>query len=97
MGVIYAPQESQTRKNKLSIMYSDIEKQIEIAVEKKQKLLLLGDFNCKMGGAIQNNAAKVSVGGRLLLKMIKNQILTLLNSKDICKGLWTREEDQKNL
>ena len=68
-------------------MYSDIEKQIE----------LYGDLNCKARHAIHNNSAKVSVGGRLLLKMIKNQILTLLNSKDICKGLWTREEDQKNL
>ena len=97
VGVIYAPQESQTRKNKLSIMYSDIERQIEIAADKKQKLLLLGDFNCKVGDAIQNNSAKVSVGGRLLLKMIKNQNLVLLNSKNICKGLWTREEDQKNL
>ena len=95
IGVIYAPQETNTRKNQLNLMYKDIEKQISIANSNNQKLLLLGDFNCKVGSIINNNNAKVSVGGRLLLKLASKKELTILNSTDLCNGLWTRIEKEK--
>ena len=49
IGVIYAPQENVTSNNELKIMYNNISKQISIAQQEKQQVLILGDFNAKEG------------------------------------------------
>ena len=36
-------------------MYEEIGEQISLAREKRQKILLLGDFNCKIGDRINGN------------------------------------------
>ena len=77
-------------------MYKDIESQINIAIDKGQKLIIVGDFNCKVGTAIPHNKPQVSVGGRLLLQMIKKKDLLLLNGLQLCNGIWTREEKGKH-
>ena len=46
IGVIYDPQE-------LKIMYNNISKQISIAQEERQQVLILGDFNTKVGTYIK--------------------------------------------
>ena len=95
VGVVYAPQETSTKKSELIKMYKDIEKQVDIATQGNQKLLIIGDFNCKVGNSIPNNALQISKGGRLLLKLIQKKNLTILNSNKICQGLWTRNENGK--
>ena len=40
LGLIYAPQESRTKKEKLKLMYEDIKYQVSQADEKLQKTLL---------------------------------------------------------
>ena len=46
IGVTYDPQE-------LKIMYNNISKQISIAQEERQQVLILGDFNTKVGTYIK--------------------------------------------
>ena len=92
LGLIYAPQESRTNKKKLKPMYEAIEEQILYAKEKQQNLLILGDFNCKIGDIIKGNRKDVTQGGKMLLKMTDVHNLTILNKTDKCQGLWTRTE-----
>ena len=39
-------------------MYEDIREQIKIGKEEKQQILILRDFNAKIGGAIEGNKTK---------------------------------------
>ena len=78
MGIVYNPQESRTKKNKLKKVYQSIEREVKKAKEKKQSVLLMGDFNCKVGDAINGNKGEVSNGGRMLLEMMNRNNLKLL-------------------
>ena len=40
---------------KLKLMYEDIREQIKIGQEEKQQILILGDFNAKIGAATEGN------------------------------------------
>ena len=93
IGVIYMPQESRTLLKELKVVYQVIEEQINLAKEKGEKILLMGDFNCKIGTVIQGNKEDVTKGGRLLLKLTARHNLAILNSKSCCEGLWTRRQD----
>ena len=97
IGIIYAPQESQSSVNDLKVIYREIEDQAEEAKRNKEMLLVLGDFNCKIGDAIPGNDNRVSKGGRLLQKMVLKKSLTILNAENICNGLWTRVQHGKKL
>ena len=91
LGVVYAPQETVTSAKDLEKMYNNIQKHAMIADNEKQILLLVGDFNCKVGKFIDGNKETVTKGGRLLLKLIRNNNLYLINSlSEKTKGLWTR-------
>ena len=92
IGVVYAPQESRTRKEKLKIMYEGIQEQILKAEERKQRLMIVGDLNCKIGDVINGNRTDITKGGRLLLKLIEKNNLSILNASELCTGLWTRVE-----
>ena len=92
IGIVYAPQESRTSKERLQVMYDKIDKQIMHAKAREQKLLILGDFNCKIGDEITGNRPEVTKGGKLLLKMTKRNKLYITNSSEKCEGLWTRVE-----
>ena len=63
IGVIYAPQENVTSNNELKIMYNNISKQISIAQEERQQVLILGDFNAKVGTYIEGNKPTVTKAG----------------------------------
>ena len=64
----------------------------------KQKLLIVGDFNCKIGTIIDGNKEEVTVGGKILRKMMTENKLTVVNSLKCTKGLWTREQgDSKSI
>ena len=94
IGVIYAPQESRTSKAQYKTMYESINDQILLAKQHEQKLLLLGDFNCKIGEHITGNTKEVTKSGRNFLKMVKNNKLTIVNTMEKCEGVWTRAEGQ---
>ena len=70
-GVIYAQQENVASNNELKVMYNNISKQISIAQEERQQVLILGDFNAKVGTYIKGNKPIVTKGGRQLMKMAK--------------------------
>ena len=61
--VIYAPQENVTSNNELKIMYNNISKQISIAQEERKQVLILGDFNAKVGSYIEVNKPTVTKEG----------------------------------
>ena len=94
VGVIYAPQESRTSKDKYKEMYKSIGEQILLAKQNNQKLMMLGDFNCKIGQVIKGNNAEISMAGKMFNKMIEKNKLLVLNSMDSCVGTWTREEGE---
>ena len=77
-------------------MYKDIEDKVQEARIQDMNILLLGDFNCKVGKVIQDNHEEVSKGGRLMLKMIEEAKMELINASGKCCGKWTREEGGKN-
>ena len=98
LGVIYNPQESKTTKEDLNKLYKNIEKQVQATIHSKQKLLIVGDFNCKIGTIIDGNKEEVTVGGKILRKMMIENKLTVVNSLKCTKGLWTREQgDSKSI
>ena len=92
VGVIYAPQESRTTLEKYEEMYQSIGNQILLAKQNNQKLMLVGDFNCKIGQTIKGNNEEVTKSGKIFNEMITKNKLMVLNSMEDCKGVWTREE-----
>ena len=98
IGAVYAPQESRTPVGKLKIMYKKLREQIKEAKTKNQHILMIGDFNCKVGKYLKNNKEEVTSGGKMLLNMIKDTEMELVNKTNTCKGLWTRVEgNQKSV
>ena len=95
MGLIYAPQESETTVPELKIMYKNISRQVKLAKENNQNVLLLGDLNCKIGGNIKNNSEEVSKGGKILMEMVRKQGLKIANASEKCQGTWTRTDGTK--
>ena len=99
IGIVYMPQESRTKLNILKEIYSAIETEIKDAAEGNYHLFLVGDLNCKIGNSIiEGNTSNITVGGRLLNKMLKRNRLIIGNAQETCEGLWTRiEGEQKSV
>ena len=92
IGLVYNPQESKTKKDKLKEVYQRIEEEIKLAKQKNQRTLLMGDFNCKVGKAVSGNKEEVTVGGKMLLQMLKRNCMSIANNGTRrCDGLWTRQ------
>ena len=64
---MYAPQDNGTPVRDSKKMYESINKEIQEAREHKQQVILLGDFNAKVGTTMQDNK-EVLTKGVLLLK-----------------------------
>ena len=72
-------------------MYEDIREQTKIEKEEKQQALILGDFNAKIGAAIEDNKAQVTKGGKQLLKLANREHMIILNTvKEKCKAVSRR-------
>ena len=96
IDVIYAPQENVTPNNELKLMYEDIREQIKIEKEEKQQILITGDFNAKIGEAIEDNKTQVTKGERQLLKLAISENMIILNTvKEKCKWVWTRVQGEE--
>ena len=87
LGVVYAPQENVTPVKELKRMYKEIEENAEIAQRERQMIVVVGDFNCKIGKHIKGNKETVTKGGRLLLKMVRKNNLKIVNASNKTKGI----------
>ena len=85
----------QRNERNLKEIYKVIKQQIKEAGENEELVFIVGDLNCKVGGEVKGNRNKASKGGKKLLKFVEKEGMALVNSKDICKGTWTREEGGK--
>ena len=92
IGVVYLPQE---QDQDVKEIYKIMKQQAREARENKESLMIVGDFNCKVGSEIEGNHGKISKGGKKLLQTIEKEGLVLGNSIDACKGIWTRDEGGK--
>ena len=90
------PQESRTLLEDIKSIYKAIAEEVKMATENDEKLLIMGDLNCKVGLEIKNNKEEVSKGGRELLKLVNQHSLKLINSQKCCTGLWTRIQDEEH-
>ncbi len=95
LGILYAPQENKTTIKQLKVMYKGLKDQIWKAKKEKQEVLLLGDFNCKVGDAVPGNTEEVTKGGKILIKMVDKLGMELINAREECEGIWTRVEKNK--
>ncbi len=93
MGVLYMPQESETPKEAMKEIYKDIRKEIQEGKKNNQKVIMIGDMNCKIGNKIEGNKEEVTTGGKELLKLTEREELEIVNGTDKCKGIWTRDEN----
>lgn len=91
VGIVYMPQETISKKD-MKRIYDIMEEEIKAATENNEKVLLMGDLNCKVGEHIKGNTQVVTKGGKLLLKLINKYNLSIANNEECCKGLWTRVE-----
>ena len=87
LGLIFVPQESRSTTVKLQKMYDKIGRQIEQANVKDQDIIILGDFNCKIGDEIAGNNKEISKGGKMMLDLKKRHRLDIVNSSPKCTGL----------
>ena len=95
IGIVYAAQETKAKKKDLERMYKRIERQILIAEEEGQKLIIVGDFNAKVGEIKSGNKEEVSTAGKILKEMMERTNSKMINSLDMAKGKWTRVEGNK--
>ena len=96
LGAIYAPQENVTPNNELKLMYEDIREQMKIGKEEEKQILIIEDFNAKIGEAIESNKTQVTKRGRQLLKLASRENMIILNTvKEKYKGVWTRVQGEE--
>ena len=91
--VYYSKQESRFTKKEPENVFNQILICIKNCVDSNTYVLILGDFNAKIGKdkeGIVNGDSIISRNGVLLTDMIKMQHLQLLNYLPCCVGKWTR-------
>ena len=95
IGVIYAPQESRTMISLLKKMYNKITRHVQAAKDNNQNVLIVGDFNAKIGREIKGNTDEISKAGKLLTELADKSELSIINAWQETQGLWTRVEKKK--
>ena len=98
MGVIYAAQANVTTVSELKKMYESLTNKTQEAGEHKHQIIVLGNFNAKVGATIiQSSKETITKGQRLLSKMVEKENMSLVNAdKHKCRGLWPREQGKEN-
>ena len=88
--LVYGRQEDASEVAK-SLFYDRVTYQIERAKLVGESVILIGDFNVKLGkDLIKNDIHNMSKNGKLLYQLYINAEIELLNSGDKCKGVFTR-------
>ena len=89
IGVVYFPQE---QDQNLKEIYKIIKEQVQESGKNNESIMIVGDFNSKIGKDIEGNHDVVTRGGRKLRKFVEKQGLKIINSQERCEGTWTRDE-----
>ena len=92
IGVYYGKQESYDN-DKTQDEFDALQDQILAYQMNGDEVILLGDFNAKVGQdgvGIQGGDPTTSRNGKMLKNLIENTQTIMLNSQPICKGKWTR-------
>lgn len=90
LGVVYGKQESRADINNIKSFLEKIDYYAIKAKNEGKSLLVVGDFNMKVGETIKGNHEEISKGGKMLLKLINKRKLEIVNNSPKCSGLWTR-------
>ena len=77
-------------------MCESISDQVDIGKENNQQIIILGDFNAKIGNYIKNNKEATTKGGRHLIGLVEKENLRTVNGEsNKCEGLWSREKGKE--
>ena len=88
--VVYGPQESD-HIDKINQFYENLSLQIERASLTGDPILMVGDFSAKLGKTIiKGDIHDMSNNGQKLHNMIIKYNLHVINSMEICTGIFTR-------
>ena len=80
IGLVYNPQENKTTKDELEEVYGRIESEIKKSRKMEQHIIVMGDMNCKICDLIDGNKEEISKGGKIMIKMIKENNMIILMS-----------------
>ena len=90
----YSPQENDIQG--VTDFYQNLSVQIERAHLNRNNVILVGDFNAKLGSEIiTSDPHPMSSSGKLLYEFYTKYNLHLLNSSDVCTGVLTRIQQCK--
>ena len=95
VGVIYAPQGDKINNKDLKDIYENIGEEIKEGKEQDNKIVMMGDFNAKVGGMIPNGEIEMNRGGKELSSLVEKNELTIINALEERVGTWTRKEKGK--
>ena len=93
IGVLYGKQECKHCIKELEEEYEVIKKTISNYTETNNKIILVGDFNGKIGNdenGITNGDTSITINGRKIRSMVRTLNLHILNKHAKCEGKWTR-------
>ena len=92
--LVYSPQENDIQG--VTDFYQNLSVLIESAHLNRDNVILVGDFNAKLGSEIiTGDPHPMSRSGRLLYEFYTKYNLHLLNSSDVCTGVLTRIQQCK--
>ena len=96
MRVMYGPHENVTPNSELKKLYESISDQVDIGKEDNQQIIILGDFNVKIGNCMKNSKETITKGGRHLKRWVEKGNLSIVNGEsNKCKGLRKREQGEE--
>ena len=75
------PKKNVTLNSELKKLYGSISDQVDIGKENNQQIIILGDFNVKIGNYIKNNKETITKGGRHLKRLLEKGNLRIRNGE----------------
>ena len=99
IGVLYGKQKSKNCMKELEEEYEVIEKSISNYTETNNKIILVGDFNGKIGNdesGITNGDTSITTNGKRVRSMVRTLNLDILNKHAKCEGNWTRDNTKNS-
>ena len=87
--LVYGPQENDSEDK--DSFYHDISVQVEMAYLNGDSVIMVGDFNAKLGyDVIPKDLHPMSNNGEQLFKLCIKYNLKLMNASEHCEGVFTR-------
>ena len=96
MILVYGSQENDPEINR-NLFYQNLSIQIEQAFLSGDSVIMVIDFNAKLGkDVIGGDVHPMSPNGKLLFSLCNKYNLLILNSSNLCKGVFTRIHNYRN-